>query len=221
MSKPIDLSTRRFLQALAGAAAALAAGCAMRDPNKPPELGFEYVAVPNPVPNLSGSRFEVLEFFWYGCPFCNSFEPVLEAWASRKPADVALRRVHPAMNPGWRLHQQLFYALEVLGKADEVSPQVFHALHDRQMSLDTPERIADFVAGQGVDRQTFLRTLGSPEVLARCEKATALARSVKLDGVPALLVNGKWMTSPSMMSGSREGALRVVDYLIAQERGGG
>ncbi len=219
MNRPVDPSTRRFLKAMAAGAAALAAGCATRDPNKPPEQGFEYVAVGQPYPGLSRGKLEVDEFFWYGCPFCNAFAPELEAWLSRQQPDVVLRKVHPAMNPAWRNHQTLFYALEVLGKLDELSPQVFHALHDRQMSLDTRNQIADFAAAQGLDRQLFLQTLDSPEVMTRCEKATALAKAVKLESVPSLVVNGKWITSPTM-TGSREATLRVVDFLITRERRG-
>jgi thiol:disulfide interchange protein DsbA len=220
MSRPVDPSTRRFLKAMAAAAAAVAAGCATRDPSKPPEEGFEYVAVARPFPNLSKGRIEVVEFFWFGCPFCKEFDPQLKAWLSRQPPDVALRKVHPAMNPAWRTHQALFYTLEVLGKGDELNSQVFEALHDRQMSLDTRNQLADFAVAQGIDRKLFLETLDSPEVRARSEKATALAKSVKLESVPSLVVNGKWMTSPTM-AGDREGALRVLDYLVARERGGG
>ena len=30
-----------------------------------------------------GGKIEVIEFFWYGCPHCNAFEPMLDAWARR------------------------------------------------------------------------------------------------------------------------------------------
>jgi thiol:disulfide interchange protein DsbA len=220
MSRSVDPSTRRFLKAMAAGAAALAAGCATRDPSKPPEEGFEYVAVARPFPNVSAGRIEITEFFWYGCPFCNAFDPELKAWLSRQPADVALRKVHPAMNPAWREHQRIFYTLEVLGKLDEMNARVFQALHERQMLLDTRGRIADWAAGEGLDRKLFLDTMDSPEVGARCERATELAKAIKLESVPSLVVNGKWMSSTTM-AGTREGVLRVLDYLVARERRGG
>ena len=219
MSRPIDPSTRRFLKAMAAGAAALAAGCATRDPSKPPEEGFEYVAVARPFPNVSAGRIEITEFFWYGCPFCAAFDPELQAWLSRQQPAVALRKVHPAMNSAWREHQRIFYTLEVLGKLDEMNARVFQALHERQMLLDTRGRIADWAVGEGLDRKRFLDAMDSPEVSARCESATGLAKAIKLQSVPSLVVNGKWMTSPTM-AGTRDGTLRVADYLVARERKG-
>lgn len=219
MSQAVDLSTRRFLLTLAAGTAALAAGCAAPDPSKIPEEGFEYRAAERPWPTESGGKLEVVEFFWYGCPFCNAFEPVLEAWYAKQPSDVALRKLHIAINPNWRAHQQLYFALEALGKVDELHGRVYYALHSQMLELDKPERIADFVASQGVERARFLEAFNSAAVRAEMEKANAMAKAFKVDGVPALAVNGKWLTAPHM-AGTREQALRVVDYLLARERRG-
>jgi thiol:disulfide interchange protein DsbA len=221
MSTPVDLSTRFFLKATAAAVAALAAGCAPpRDPAKPIEEGFEYLVVPNPWPNLSGSRYEVIEFFWYGCPYCNAFEPFLKEWAARLPPDVAFRHLHVGLNRNQAVHQRLFFALEVLGKDKELNSVMFSALHERQMFLESPERIADFFAQHGVDRQLLLDTMKSPEVAARCERANSIAKAAKITGVPELAVNGKWLTDTTMAGNYRK-TLNVVDYLLARDRAGG
>lgn len=219
MSQTVNHATRRFLAAMAAGTAALATGCAAPDPSKVPEEGFEYRALERPWPTESGGRLEVVEFFWYGCPFCNVFEPVLNAWHAKQQPDVALRKVHIAINPNWRPHQQLYFALQAVGKVNEVHERVYYALHAQMLELNTADRIADFVATQGVDRARFLQAFNSAAVRAEMDKANEMAKAFKVDGVPALGVNGKWLTAPHM-AGTREQALRVVDYLLARERRG-
>ena len=48
-------------------------------------------------------------------------------------------------------------------------------------------------------------------------RAAQVVDAYGVDGVPAMAVNGKYYTSPSMV-GSAGGALRVLDQLIALER---
>lgn len=216
MSQPIDPSTRRFLKAIAAGAAALAAGCATRQ-NVEPEEGFEYRTVEPPQRTATPGKLEVIEFFWYACPFCNAMEPMLKEWLGKQPADVAFRRIHVARPP----HQQLHYTLEVLGKADELSDRLYQAIHVQQIDLDRRDRMADFVARNGVDRQRFVDAFDSAAVRAKMQEATAAVNAYKVDSVPTFAVNGKWVTAPFMLGGSNAGALRVIDYLLAKERRGG
>ncbi len=218
MSESINRSTRLFLKSFTAGAAVLAAGCASTDPNRIPEDGFEYQTLPTPWPNQSGGKIEVVEFFWYGCPYCNAMEPVLKAWMSRQAPDVVLRQVHPGMSAGWRMHQQMYFTLEVMGKVEALHDRIYEALHMQMADLGKRDLIVDFVARNGVDRAQFLATFDSPEVRTRMAKANEMAKAFKLDGVPLFGVAGKYTTDTSM-AGSREGALRVMDYLIARERG--
>lgn len=220
MSDSINVRTRHFLKAMALGTAALAAGCATRQ-NVEPEEGFEYRTLEPPQPTAAKGKLEVVEFFWYACPFCNVIEPMVKEWRQRQPSDVAFRKVHAALSPSWLPNQQLHYTLEAMGKDEEMTDRIFAALHVQQMDLERRDRMADFVARHGVDRARFIETFGSPAVKAKMQEATAMAKAVKLDGVPAFTVNGKWLTAPFMLGGSNAGALRVVDYLLARERRGG
>lgn len=215
MNQAIDPSVRRFLKALATGAAALAAGCATRQVAVPEE-GFEYRTVEPPQRTATPGKLEVLEFFWYACPFCNAMEPILREWLQRQPADVAFRRIHVPRPP----LQQFHYTLEVLGKADELSERIYAAIHLQQLDLETRDRMADFVARNGVDRARFIEAFGSPAVRAKMQEATATMNAYKVDGVPTFAVNGKWITAPSMLGGSYTTTLRVFDYLLARERRG-
>jgi thiol:disulfide interchange protein DsbA len=179
--------------------------------------GRDYRVLSSPQPAGGGPRVEVLEFFWYGCPHCNAFEPTLDAWSKRLPADVDFRRVHVALNPHWEVHQKIFYALEAMGQLPAMHRKVFYAIHGERQRLDKPEDIAAFMQKNGVDGAKFLDTYKSFTVLTKARQASKLAEAYKIDGVPTLGVQGKYYTSPGL-AGSAEGALQVVESLVARER---
>jgi thiol:disulfide interchange protein DsbA len=208
-------ATRRFLKAAAIGGVALAA--APLRAQKAPEAGIQYREIKPAQSTDSPGKIEVLEFFWYGCPHCNTLEPALKDWVKRLPADVVFRKVHVGLGPSWVPHQQMFYALESMGKAAEVNDRIFAAIHVDRMPLGKPEQMADFLAKLGVDRKQFLDAYESFAVRTKMRKATSTAQAYGLDGVPAMAVNGRWFTAPSMAGGNAQ-ALAVVDYLIDLER---
>lgn len=185
---------------------------AWAQPSMPPQN--TYVRLSQPLPQSVANKIEVVEFFWYGCPHCNVFEPYLDAWSIKLPSDIHFQRVpvlfreHPFAN-----HQKLYYALEFLGQVGKMQMKVFAAIHNRREQLDTPEAAADFVAKHGIDRAKFLEVFNSFSVQTKCRQARQLADAYKIDGVPALGIGGRYYTSLSM-AGSAEKALMTTDALI-------
>src|SRR5215210_3086421 len=88
---------------------------------KKPEDGTEYLTLDKRV-NVDApqGKVEVIEFFWYNCPHCNAFEPRLEAWIRKLPADVVIKRVPVAFRDDFVPQQRLFYTLEAMGKLNEL-----------------------------------------------------------------------------------------------------
>ena len=119
------------------------------------EEGFDYRILPIVQPVETKGKVEVIEFFWYGCPHCYDFEPELSSWVKRQPKDVAFRRVPVAFRDDFMPHSQLFYALEAMGKGDALNDKVMYAMHKENKRLLTETEIADWVASQGIDRNTF------------------------------------------------------------------
>ncbi len=216
---PIDENTRLRLKAGLALAACAATGAALRPvraQGRAPAEGTEYRAIKPPQVPEDQSRIEVIEFFWYGCPHCAALDPALTAWAAKLPSDVAFRKVHVPFNEV--KHQQLFYALETMGKADDATnAKVFAAIHTERNRMDTVDRIASYLEKHGIDRKAFTEAFESFTVQTKMRKATALAAAYKIDSVPMLAINGKYLTSPSQ-AGSNGNALMVADALIDRER---
>ena len=181
-----------------------------------PTSGKEYQVLKAPQPVAPG-KIEVTEFFWYGCPHCFDFEPELEAWVSKQGKDVVFKRVPVAFRDDLLPHTKIFYALESLGKLDAMHSKVFSAMHvDRKRMLD-PNEIADFMAKNGIDRKAFLDAYNSFSVTTNSQRANKIADAYKVDGVPTMVVQGKYVTSPSI-AGTKGAAIQTLDYLVGQVR---
>ena len=176
------------------------------------EEGFDYRIMPIAQPVETKGKVEVIEFFWYGCPHCYDFEPELSAWVKRQPKDVSFRRVPVAFRDDFLPHSQLFYALEAMGKGDALNEKVMYAMHKENKRLLTEPEIADWVASQGMDRNTFLASYRSFAVVSKARAAKQLAETYRIDGVPTIVMQGKYVTSPSI-AGTKAKAIAVMDYL--------
>ncbi|MBD9413427.1 thiol:disulfide interchange protein DsbA/DsbL [Pseudomonas sp. PDM16] len=181
------------------------------------EAGRQYTELNSPVPVSQPGKIEVVELFWYGCPHCYQFEPTLNPWVEKLPADVNFVRV-PAMFGGiWDVHGQLFITLESMGVEKQVHDAVFEAIHKEKRKLATPEEMAEFLAAHGVDKSRFLSTFNSFAVKGQMAKAKKLAMSYQITGVPVLIVNGKYRFDISS-SGGEPQTLEVANFLIQKER---
>lgn len=179
-----------------------------------PVEGKHYVRLGSPAPvNAPAGKIEVVEFFWYGCPHCNVFEPTLDAWQKKLPADVAFRRVPVAFREIYMPHQQLYYALEALGKVETLHRKVFYAVHSERQRLEKADDIAAFMEKNGVERAKFMEVYNSFAVQTKAKQATRLADAYKIDGVPAMGIHGRFFTSGTL-AGSPEKALQVTEYLV-------
>jgi thiol:disulfide interchange protein DsbA len=166
-----------------------------------------------------GKQIEVVEFFWYECPHCNAFEPLLDAWVRRLPPDVAFRNVAVGFSPRHEAGQRMFYALQAMGLVETLHAKVYHEIHDRFRRIDFESQMTAIVSSLGGDGARFREVLRSPEVAALVRRANQLTDAFDVDGVPTLGIHGRFVTAPSM-TGSRERALKVADYLIQRVREG-
>ncbi|MNZ56991.1 Thiol:disulfide interchange protein DsbA precursor [compost metagenome] len=181
------------------------------------QAGKQYVELGSPVPVAQPGKIEVVELFWYGCPHCYQLEPTIQPWAEKLPEDVNFVRI-PALFGGlWNVHGQMFLTLEAMGVEPKVHDAVFAAIHREGKKLATAEEMAEFLAGQGVDKDKFLSTFNSFAVKGQMEKAKKLAMAYQITGVPVLVVNGKYRFDLGT-AGGPGGAIQVADHLIAKER---
>lgn len=219
----------RFIQhLLAVIGLSLIAATAGASPTAPVN-GKDYRTLERAQPTESGKKVEVTEFFWYDCPHCNAFEPSLEAWVKKQGDKIVFKRVPVAFRDSFIPQQKLYYALEAIGKVDELHARIFRAIHVERKQLETDSQIAAFIAKQpGIDAKKFADAYNSFGVQTKARRATQLQADYQIDGVPTLAIGGRYLTSPSIVAGSvgnrpepvlHEAALQVADYLVNKSAG--
>lgn len=180
--------------------------------------GIDYQRVTPPQPTRSADKVEVVELFWYGCPHCHQLEPQLHAWLERQPDHVEFVRLPAILNPGWELLARAYITAELLGVVDQVHTPLFDRIHvKRDSKLQNEDGLAAFFAEHGVDEDKFRATFHSFAAMTRVNQAKLMTRRYGINGVPSMVVNGKYRTSANLAGGSHSGLLRVVDHLVAQE----
>ncbi len=208
---------REFTTALAGAGA-LALGLPAAAQGGIVE-GTHYVRLGQPLPvTAPAGKVDVVEFFWYGCPHCNAFEPMLEAWVKKLPEFASFRRVPVQFREEpFGTHQRIYFALEAMGQLEAMHRKVFHAIHNERVKLDKPAEIQAFMTKNGVDGAKFVEVMNSFGVQTKARQAKQLAESYRIDGVPALGIQGRFYTSGSL-AGGQDKMLVVADFLIQASR---
>lgn len=177
--------------------------------------GFQVI---DPAIPTAPDKITVIEFFHYGCPHCRDFDPLLEQWIKRLPADVAFQRM-PAIwgNSQLQALARLYYTIEVTNQVHGLHGAVFTAVQGDKEPLHTEDGVRNWVAKRGVDAKAFMETYKSFGVQSLVQRADQAARTYKIQGVPTMAVGGRFLTSASM-TGSHEGTLKQVDQLLARIR---
>lgn len=210
---------------LAIAALGLVATAAFASPADP-KLGAEYVQLASPQPaQVVGKKVEVIEFFMYHCPHCNVLEPYLAEWVKTNGAKINFKRVHMPYSGANDPETHLYLTLEAMGKLDDMHAKVFKAIHVDRVRMNTDAVILDWVVKNGVDKAKFLDAWNSFGVMTKLKRVPQVLNAYKIDSVPTLVIDGRFMTSPAVVDASNhgmdEGALskatvQVLDAVVAR-----
>ena len=184
--------------------------------------GKDFEALKTPQPTESPGKVEVIEFFSYTCPHCQNLQQPLSAWLKRKPADVEFRRMPVVFQDSFLPFARLYYTLEAMGLLEKLHHDAFTAFHQQKVKLQDPKAAADWAASKGVDRQKLMDAYNSFGVQSLTKRAAENTRRYDIPFTPAVVVDGKYMTGPSMTSTGNtvdfDRFFKVLDQMIAGAR---
>lgn len=184
----------------------------------PPVAGEDYEVLETPVEtSVDEGQIEVVEVFWYGCPHCYNLEEPLNAWVAELPDDVTFRRIPATMGQTWIDHATAFFAAKQLGILDEVHADFFDAIHQDGQRLTEVDDIAAFFSDYGVSEDEAREALTSFGVKSQINQAHAKMRAYQLMGVPALIVDGRYVITPGS-AGSLANMPLIADALVDKVR---
>lgn len=161
-------------------------------------------------------KIEVVEVFAYWCHHCDDFQPMVDTWKKKLPADVRFRYIAAAFDPE-DVYAQAFFAAESANAVAKIHQPMFDAIHrlgTLPRSNPTAGELGTWFEQQGLNRAKMIASMGAKGTVERMTRSRQFMIANNVKGTPALVVNGKYVvTTPRL-----EDRLRVVDALIAMER---
>jgi thiol:disulfide interchange protein DsbA len=187
------------------------------------KAGTNYVPlVPAQPTSVAAGKVEVVEVFWYACPHCNALEPFIQSWLKNKPEYVEFVRVPVMWGPVHRAHAKLFYMLRAL-KREDLDQKVFDTIHQQgNMLVSNDEQTTrtmqlNFLKANGVSVEDFNKAWDSFAVSTGLQRAEQLTERYKVQGVPLIVINGKYTTDVGMAGGQGQ-LLQLINDLAASEK---
>ncbi|ETT03000.1 thiol:disulfide interchange protein DsbA [Providencia sp. PROV188] len=183
--------------------------------------GKEYTDVKPPVQDLP----QVLEFFSFYCPHCYQFESIYkvpQTVEKNLPEGVTKARYHvDFLGPLGAQMTQAWAVAMVLKVEDKVTPILFEGIQKTQ-TINTPADIRNAFIKAGVTGEEYDAALNSFVVKSLVAKQQNAAQDLKLRGVPALFVDGKYQIRNNGISVDNaedyaKEYSKVVNFLVSKK----
>ena len=182
-----------------------------------PAEGRDFALLEKPVAVPGNGKIEVIEFFWYACPHCFSFEPALEAWIAKLPADVHFTRVPVGFDARKEIHQRIFYTWEALGLVDTMHRKTFTRFHVQKKPVDSVEDMVSFAQESGLDGTKVQPAWNSFTVQTKCAAARRLEDDYGIERMPEMAIGGRFVAIAQPEAGP-ESVLVTTDWLLDRIR---
>ncbi len=176
-----------------------------------PEVDYRVLSRTQPVPR--GNRIEVIEFFFYPCPYCNELAPEVERWQKTLPPDVVFRRSPVVRHDSWVPLAKVYFALETLGEVARLHLAVYQSFHTDHLQINREPVVETWAAKNSLDGAKFMASYRSAEVQLKVDLARKMTLDYEVQAMPSFVVDGRYITSTSMTSNVPQ-VLSVVDALI-------
>lgn len=172
------------------------------------QADLDYREIPQQ-PVETGDKIEVIDFFFYGCQYCNDLLPRLERWRRGMPADVVMRHIPVVRHDSWVPLAKTYFTLEAMGEVERLHPAVFHSYHVEDLYMSQEKVIAEWASKQGLDREKFMAIYRSDETRQKVERARKQTMAYEIQGTPSLVVDGRFLTD-----GASAKTIEILDRMV-------
>ena len=186
----------------------LLAGACVAAPALAQGRNDDYREIPQQ-PIETGEKIEVIDFFFYGCQYCNELLPRLERWRRGKPADVVYRHIPVVRHDSWVPLAKTYFTLEAMGEVERLHPAVFHSYHVEDLYMSQEKVISEWAAKHGLDREKFMAIYRSDDTRQKVERARKQTVEYDIQGTPSLVVDGRFLTD-----GASPKTIDVLDRMV-------
>lgn len=175
----------------------------------------KYQETREPFTVTTGDKVEVTELFWFGCSHCFALEPALKEWQKTMPANAEFKKVPAIFSKQWEFHGQAFYTMQSLDAPEVVYDEFFKAIHLKRNPLNSMGRLVAFLEDYDFTEEQVESAFNSFDVNNKMRAAKKITRQSGANGVPALVVDGKYLTSQRLSGGTAQ-MFKVVDQLVGK-----
>lgn len=212
------LSSSKFSQTLRASAFVLVATVLMACQGETVAQTIDatkYKPVREQITVTSGNKIEVAELFWFGCGHCFALEPAIKQWKKDIPENVEFKKVPALFSARWEFHGQAFYTMQSLGVPEQAYDDFFSAIHVKRQPLNNMDRLVSFLKSYDISEEQVESAFNSFDVNNKMRAAKKITQQSGASGVPAIIVDGKYLTSQQLGGGTAE-MFEVVDQLIGK-----
>ena len=222
---------KRFLAALLGSLAILLSPMGQAAQTWTEGSNYELLTPPQRT-SVAPGKVEVMEVFSYGCPSCNSFQPVIAALKHDLPSNVQMTFLPASFKPeeDWQMLQRAYFTAQALGLAERTHQALFdavwktgelaiadpttHRLKNPAPSIEDAAKCYHRLTG--VSPEVFLSTARSFGVDVRMRAADAQVLAMQIPGTPCVVINGKYRIDMERVR-SKDDLVGLVRYLVDKE----
>lgn len=172
-----------------------------------------YSVISDPLTTTSGDKIEVMELFWFGCGHCFALEPKVKSWLKNKPANASFKKVPAVFSARWEFHARAYYTMEALGVLEQAEDAFFNRLHVARKPIDNLAALVSFLADFKITEEAVEAAYNSFAVDSQMRNAKLITAKSTARGVPALIVDGKYLTG-ARQAGGADQIFTVVNQLV-------
>ncbi len=171
----------------------------------------------DPQPKTDKQRIEVLDFFWYRCPFCYQFLPTFLDWSAHQSKDVVVRHIPAIMQKSWIPDAHLYYTLETLGEVNRLHQVVFDSVNLDHLVTNDPQAVTAWAVAHGIEEKKWMSVFDSDVVRGKVSQAILLMGQYDIHGTPSLVVDGRYQTNAALANGVDQ-LPAVLNHLVSKVR---
>ena len=179
--------------------------------------GIHYTEINHVAPLTDTGKIEVVEVFWYACPHCFKFEPYVNKWKKTLPDDVVFERVPGVLSKRWVLLAKVFYAANILGVEEKMTPLIFKNIHQSKARMNRMKEAETLFVANGISATDFNKAIKSFAVNTKVGQAKSLNKRYGLSGVPTIIVDGRYRIDSGAI-GSFDKVIEITNYLVNMVR---
>jgi len=187
-----------------------------------PGVNFDPIVPAQPT-GASPGKVEVVEVFWLGCPHCYALEPFVQAWLKNKPNYIEFVRIPVMWGPVHRAHARFFYTLAALNRSD-LFGKAFDTIQQKHELLvsttgnddETLKLQQAFAKDNGITPEDYAKAYNSFSVNSNLQRAEQLTQRYQVQGVPLVVIDGKYSTDVSKAGGPQQLISEIDDLAKAE-----